>query len=64
MISKPMDKAKALLILNNMVDNLQASASHGEELDWALEQSGFWRGDLKDALVFLSWLGDEDRMGK
>jgi uncharacterized protein Smg (DUF494 family) len=36
-----------------MVDNLQASASHGEELDWSLEQSGFWRGDLKEALKFL-----------
>jgi hypothetical protein len=58
MISKPMDKDKAILVLSRMVENLEQSASHGEELDWALEQSGFWRGDLKEAIAYLKGVSE------
>lgn len=59
-----MTKHKALKIINEMINNLIKSSSNGEELDWALEQSEHTRKDLNEALIFLSWLEDEDRMGR
>jgi len=59
-----MTKHEALNIINKMINNLIQSSSNGEELDWALEQSDHTRKDLNEALIYLSWLEDEDRMGK
>ncbi len=59
-----MTKHEALNIINKMINNLVQSSSNGEELDWALEQSDYTRKDLNEALIYLSWSEDEDRMGK
>ena len=59
-----MNKTKALRIIEGIIDSFDDSSSNGEEIDWALDNIGSSRTELKEALSFLSWLEDEDRMGK
>lgn len=61
-----MDKNKAVGILQDIISNLDDSASLGEEIDWALAQDGRTRKDLDEAFRYLSWVDDTpeiDRMG-
>ncbi|MDD3412585.1 MAG: hypothetical protein PHY47_01160 [Lachnospiraceae bacterium] len=52
-----MTKEKALLILNRLIENLEEC--YTEEYETALEVSGFWRGEVKEAIKCLEGLKEE-----